>query len=1038
MTTTASSAAHTPGEDTDQSPADLAEAILDHIIAAKGGQRRAGQVHMARSVATSLTERQPLLLQGGTGIGKALDVDTPIPTPDGFVAMGSLKVGDLVYGEHGRPVKVTRAYAVLHDRDCFQVTFSDGTSIVADAEHLWSVTDAASVWAHPDDPWEDSITVTTSEVAGMLADSKRVLVPVTVPVQGGLDADGPVDPYVLGLWLAGTTANGTQASVGLQHAPASLDGFTRTDGERRATFAPDDDTLAALEALGVVGSKHIPATYMHAPLAQRESLLAGLLDASGFVTSPARSRGQVQFTEVEQSLASDVHTLVCSLGYRPSLLRRDDGKVRTWLVTFSPGRHVFGSQARNDRIVVAEQPRPVVRSIVSVKPVESRPVRCIEVDSPRHLYLAGKSYVATHNSIGEIAGALAFGRPVVIAPHTKALQDQLHGDLTLVAEAFATCGEDSPLRRAPRFAVIKGRSAYLCRNKMAGPEESEGPDGTPALLEVESPEPGSDLGREVKALYEWADEAAVGDRSEVPFPVSNRAWEQVSVTAEGCTGKACPFYTDGSCFAERARQRAKQADIIVTNQAFLGQAMRLDMAVGKPLLLPDTVRGIIVDEAHEFPSVVANTFGAQVTVDRIVNAAKKTTLLDSLGLAQAEAARERVESSARALEKVLTVPKDPDRKAVADPKVVGALEVCEDAVRSLRHLADGLSEADEDATAKKTLLCRMLDNLVFDLALLQMGTTDTQVAWVEPRGRKAVLRSAQFDVSDRIHSRLLGPFGSVVFTSATLTVAGRFDQPAKDYGFTLSETGWKGEVVESPFDYPTQGLLWYPPDMPQPINSPAGSKAYLSAVGEVAAKAAKAAGGRTLVLCTSWASVQAISEYLRVKLGAKHPVLVQEPGEPTKSIAQRFADEPEAVLVGTRTFWSGVSIEGPTCACVVLDKSPFPSPGDPIIAARSEKADRNGGSGFREVSLPEAILTTVQGAGRLIRTVHDEGVVIVCDPRVHPSGPHRKGYARDVARSLPPFAIAKDWDEVTARLSRIDATADDSQDRVEVEEGADE
>lgn len=188
-----------------------------------------------------------------------------------------------------------------------------------------------------------------------------------------------------------------------------------------------------------------------------------------------------------------------------------------------------------------------------------------------------------------------------------------------------------------------------------------------------------------------------------------------------------------------------------------------------------------------------------------------------------------------------------------------------------------------------------------------------------------------------------------------------------------------------------------------------------------------------MVLCTSQQAVEQIETRLAKLLGPEFPVIAQRSGEPTKPLAERFAADPKTVLVGTRSFWSGISVEGPTCSVVILDKSPFPSPGDPIIAARSEKADRLGGSGFREVSLPEAILTTVQGAGRLIRTVHDQGVVVLCDPRIKPGGPLAKGYARDVMRSLPPFAVIDDEAEVLARLADIDATADDTQDHVEIE-----
>lgn len=1033
MTTTSN---HAPpvGE---TSPDDLAEAILDHIIKAKGGQRRDGQVAMAREVAMALTEGRPLLLQGGTGIGKALDITTPIPTPHGFVPLGDIQVGDEVYDEQGRTTRVTHAWAVRHDRPCSEVEFSDGTTLVADDEHQWDTVSRAAM-KDQSDPWAAARTVTTADLAADYVQgqwSEAHLIPLAAPVVGRRRAL-PLSGYALGLWLGGSTVSGLSAFVLAEHVPQTLRGFTLVTGARKTVVTPTPATEKVLAELGVLGGlKHIPSDYLSASRAQRKSLLAGLLDASGFVVVPQRSAGQVQFTEASQALASDVHALACSLGYRATLRHRDAKPVRTWIVSFSPGEPVFGSEVKNARFgSVSSDRRTQARTVVAIRPVPSRPVRCISVDSPRHLYLAGRAHVPTHNSIGEIAGALAFGKQVVIAPHTKALQDQLGGDLDLVTSAFPEGATDAPLGRTPRWAVVKGRSAYLCRSKIA--PQTEPVDGQSTLVEPEQavadPGPTSDLGKEVKALREWADQAEVGDRTEIPFSVSNRAWDQVTVSAEACTGRACPFNKDGTCFAEVARQKAKTADIIVTNQAFLSQVMRLDMAIGKPLLLPETVRGIIVDEAHEFPSVVANTFGAQVSAARLVNAAKKTTLLDSKGAEAAENARKRAVTSAQALDKALPTPKDPDRAAASLPAVIQALVACQDAFQGLATLGEALDEGDDESKSKKDLLLRMLNNLVFDLGLLQYGTTDTQVAWVETQNGKAVMRSAQFDVSERIYSRLLEPFRSVVFTSATLTIAGRFDQPAHDYGFGLTPS-WTGEVVESPFDYPSQGMLHFPSDMPLPSTNPQKKAEYSAAVAGVAARMAKAAGGRTMVLCTSQQAVEQIETRLAKLLGPEFPVIAQRSGEPTKPLAERFAADPKTVLVGTRSFWSGISVEGPTCSVVILDKSPFPSPGDPIIAARSEKADRLGGSGFREVSLPEAILTTVQGAGRLIRTVHDQGVVVLCDPRIKPGGPLAKGYARDVMRSLPPFAVIDDEAEVLARLADIDATADDTQDHVEIE-----
>mgnify|MGYP001942224567 CR=1 FL=1 len=243
---------------------------------------------------------------------------------------------------------------------------------------------------------------------------------------------------------------------------------------------------------------------------------------------------------------------------------------------------------------------------------------------------------------------------------------------------------------------------------------------------------------------------------------------------------------------------------------------------------------------------------------------------------------------------------------------------------------------------------------------------------------------------------------------------------------------WLEAQVESPFTYDMQGMLHFAPDMPNPapprfVNGKRVEpdlEEYPRAVAEVAERVIRAAGGRTLVLCTSWKTVNIVAEHIQATLGEEYPVYAQAPGEPSAEIARRFAADPRAVLVGTRTFWTGVSVEGSTCNAVIIDKMPFPSPSDPVIAARTERADEGGkGKGFREVSLADGCLTVIQGAGRLIRTVNDKGAVIICDPRLNPNSPLKKSYASTVLRSLPPFRLVQDHEKVLAALGRLDAAA---------------
>lgn len=1021
-------------------PADRAEAILTTIIKAKGGSRREGQVHMAREVATALSEQKPLLAQGGTGIGKALDINTPIPTPGGFVRMGDLKVGDWVFNEEGRPVRVTDAFAFLEGRDCYRITFSDGTEIIADGSHLWTTETIATMVGS--NPWEGAETLTTTEIARTLLNSNgraNHRIPSTLPLETE-HADLPVDPYLMGAWLAGLNQRGDAAyakgenlsmedmCVETPDADSTpVSDMNAADKARRVRIVRSPAERDAITDL-LADTISIPEVYLFASKAQRQTLMEGMLDVSGHVVG----KNQVRFQDHRREVAEDFLALASSLGYRASLSKRKDCQ-NVWLVSFSTTDHVFRAGHKNARIVGGEREAVTRRTIVSVEKVESRTVRCISVDSPRHLFLAGRSMVPTHNSIAYLAGALASGRQAVIAPHTKALQDQLRDDLDLIKSAFPP-GEEGVIP-TPSYAVVKGRASYLCLSKVKGEGDGSPDDAeAPPLLDGESSEgPRSGLGKEIKRLGEWADETSTGERSELPFPVSGKAWQQVSTTSNDCLGKACGFYEQ--CFANIERTKAFTSDIIVVNQAFLAAWMRI------PAILPPTIGAVIVDEAHEFNGVVADAFGSKVTPGRIEHTVSRAlnALTKAGAQEQADVGAKEAKDAAESLGKKLVIK---DKRARTDmelpAQVTPEIETVLAKVNRLYEQAVAyIPSPSEQEKAKRENLLKEMEGLEDDLKMLLEGRNDRQVVWAEKEfNDKVGLRAARFDVSDTIFQNLLYPIRSVVFTSATLTIAGNFALPAANFGFDKGP--WSGKVVESPFDYEKQGLVWMPEDMPAPGGPREKAEAYTQKVAEVAEQTARAAGGRTLVLCTSKASVEAINKHLSSVFDPEeHKVLAQGVGDlSAKALAKQFTEDPKAILVGTRTFWTGISIEGDTCAAVVIDKVPFPVPTEPIIKARSDKADRiqGRGAGFKTVSLAEACLTMVQGAGRLVRTISDRGVIVLCDPRLHPGGQHMKFYAPGMMQDMPPFPVTNNADQALQMLKDIDATANDAVASLEIEE----
>lgn len=682
--------------------------------------------------------------------------------------------------------------------------------------------------------------------------------------------------------------------------------------------------------------------------------------------------------------------------------------------------------------------------------IASRRAACIEAGT------------GTGKSIGYISGALASGEQVIVAPHTKALQDQLRADLELVIEALPDGG--GILDKAPSYAIVKGRKAYLCLNKIKAPVEQEpgsdqqaleGLDTPPVDRQGEEVPATSELGKEYAALVDWADHTSTGDRADLDFKVSSKAWDLVSVTSDDCLGKDCPLYE--ACFAEQARRAAETANIIVTNQAYLAMGMKM------PNLLPAGVGGVVIDEAHEFPHVVADTFGAEVTSDRLRNLAKVTkTALKPLTKSEVKGKKssmgEKVDGLVKEMTKVadaldtaMKPPREADRNLIVKPAVRKAFEDAQGIIERFKRLVGLMPVTNERDKGQRERALRPLTNAYEDLRVLLDTEDRDQVAWVETQRGKAVARSARFDTSGVVEERLVRRFPGTVFTSATLTVEQKFDSIAQRFGLPLHQeriaageawSSWKKtaedpkfwieEQVGSPFNYDMQGMLHFAPDMPNPspprfVNGKRVEpdlEEYPRAVADLTERVVRAAGGRTLVLCTSWKTVNIVAEHLQDVLGDEYPVYAQTPGEPSAEIARKFAADPRSVLVGTRTFWTGVSVEGSTCNAVIIDKMPFPSPSDPVVAARTERADEGGkGKGFREVSLADGCLTVIQGAGRLIRTVNDRGAVIICDPRLNPASPLKKSYASTVMRSLPPFRVVQDHEKVLAALGRLDAAA---------------
>jgi ATP-dependent DNA helicase DinG len=594
-----------------------------------------------------------------------------------------------------------------------------------------------------------------------------------------------------------------------------------------------------------------------------------------------------------------------------------------------------------------------------------------------------------------IARAVDADEPVVVSTATIALQRQLvDRDLPRLADSLADA-----LPRRPAFALLKGRGNYLCLNKIHNGSATE-PEDRPQE-ELFEPMAASALGRDVQRLIAWSSSTDSGDRDELKPGVPDRSWSQVSVSARECIGMArCPFGTD--CFAEKARDKAGHADVVVTNHALLAIDAMTDAAV-----LPE--HGLlVVDEAHEL-------------VDRVTGVATAELSATSLGVAQRRVGRlidaelaQRLEAATATLTSAIH-DATPGRIDVLDDEMTTYLTTLRDAASRARSAIDTAPSDPKAASARAeavTALSDISDTATRILSSFVPAIPDrTEVVWLDHEDNRgsirAVLRVAPLSVSGLLRSRLF-EHTTTVLTSATLTIGGTFDAMASAWGLAGEDkVKWRGLDVGSPFEHAKSGILYVAAHLPPPGRDGTGSAEQLD---EIAALIT-AAGGRTLGLFSSMRAAKTAAEIMRERLDT--PVLCQG-DDTTSTLVQRFADDAETSLFGTLSLWQGVDVPGPSLSLVLIDRIPFPRPDDPLLTARQRAVAARGGNGFMAVAASHAALLLAQGAGRLLRRVDDRGVVAVLDSRMATA--RYGGYLR---ASLPPFWATTDSTRVREALERL-------------------
>lgn len=638
----------------------------------------------------------------------------------------------------------------------------------------------------------------------------------------------------------------------------------------------------------------------------------------------------------------------------------------------------------------------------------------VEEAFARREHLLVEAGTGTGKSLAYLVPAILAEEPVVVATVTKALQEQLcRKDLPFLVEHLGV-----PFS----FALLKGRSNYLCAARYAEVVT----DSANALTGLR---PDDAL---IDEIAEWVATSPTGDRADLPSAVPDSLWERLSVDSRECPGRTRCDLADG-CFAEAARDRAASADVVVVNTALFA----VDLVAAGSVLPPHALA--VVDEAHSLEDVCTSAFGIEVgagRLARIVASARGMLAADGSNdpVAAIAAWPDRVEALLDACPSDETI----DLDGVG---LRGSLAALEQTVADLAVAAGAASPGSDTGRRAQARLRRVLDSARGDIQALLRADAATDALWVEERGRR-VLRMAPVDVGPQLAASCFSQC-TTVLTSATLSVGGDFspiawrlglrpglveapdDRAFRDPGgrgegsddghradgatavrLPADPAGYRDLDVGSPFDYRRQAILYCAGHLPDPRTA-----GYHEAMLDEVEALVCASGGRMLGLCTSLRAAEAIRLRLRDRLGVR----VLAPDDfPRARLMEEFADDETSCLVGSIGLWQGLDVPGPAVSLVVIDKIPFARPDDPVAIARRARATADGRSAFETYDLPRAAMMLAQGAGRLVRTSLDRGVVALMDRRVVTSG-----YGARLIRSLPPMYRVSDRARVLAALERL-------------------
>ena len=648
-------------------------------------------------------------------------------------------------------------------------------------------------------------------------------------------------------------------------------------------------------------------------------------------------------------------------------------------------REVFGPEGFLERCMKGGFDRSTVSADYEYRPGQLEMAELVHDAFETRHHAIVEAGTGTGKTLAYLLPAICSGRRVVISTATKSLQEQLYQkDIPFLQKHFAP---------NLKVAVMKGRSNFLCLAKLHQMADQ------PLLKGMEE----IDTFRQIR---DWSKLTETGDRAELTFlPDDSDLWTRLDARRDTCTGKKCPEFNP--CFLTAMQQRAKEADLIIVNHHlfFADLALKQD-DFGS--ILPE-YSAVVFDEAHEMEDVASDYFGRQISnfrFEELARDADQTLRLLHLGTPSLLRKTQRIRERSRGFLELF--PSRDGRFSFTRNEREAFLEQNREAYEALATSLKSMETEFAALTAKPeelTRIGRRSFELRQELSFLFESNEKNFVYWFERRNKGVFLTATPIDVSQILRERLFEQFDTVILTSATLTVGGRFDYIRQRLGIDHA----KDRALPPEFDYPHQALLYLPRKMPD-VRDPEFSAAAADEIVQLL----EMSQGRAFCLFTSYSQMNELFE--RVRPRVRFPLLLQGTA-PRSVLLERFKNTEAAVLFATASFWQGVDVPGEQLSCVIVDRLPFAVPSDPIVAARVRTLQEDGRNPFAEFQVPQAVLALKQGFGRLIRTKTDRGVLALLDTRIQ-----RMPYGKIFLESLPRYGMTHERADVARFLDARDGS----------------